>query len=194
MKIYFIRHGQTDWNIAGRLQGSMDIELNATGISQAEELSNLVKKGNYNISKIYSSRQKRALKTAQILGAAINKEVIPVDGIQEINFGKWEGLGFDEIEKLYPEDYRLWFNNRRYTKPPMAESYNDVLIRALKAIKKIISENEDDVAIVTHGGLIMAMQCLLNDVAFEDMLKFSLKNTSVLELDSSDFIKVPEMI
>lgn len=67
MKLFLIRHGQTDWNIKGKIQGSHDIELNLTGIKQAEELSNKILEDKYKFSKIYSSPQKRAIKTAEIL-------------------------------------------------------------------------------------------------------------------------------
>lgn len=85
MKLYLIRHGQTDWNVQGKIQGICDIELNAIGIKQAEEMSRKVLEQNYKIKKIYSSKQKRALKTAEILSEIININYISLDGLQEIN-------------------------------------------------------------------------------------------------------------
>ncbi len=67
MKLYLIRHGQTDWNLKGKIQGSKDIELNSNGVIQAEQLSEKIIESNYEISKIYSSQQNRAIKTAEIL-------------------------------------------------------------------------------------------------------------------------------
>ena len=67
MKLYFIRHGQTDWNVQGKIQGSKDTELNDIGINQAGELSSKFLDANIKLSKIYSSKQKRALKTAEMV-------------------------------------------------------------------------------------------------------------------------------
>ena len=65
MKIYVVRHGQTDWNVAGKCQGRTDIELNNTGIEQAKNTKEQLK--NYNIDLIICSPLKRAIKTAEIL-------------------------------------------------------------------------------------------------------------------------------
>ena len=81
MKLFFIRHGQTDWNVKGKIQGSCDIELNDTGIIQAEELSNKVLENKYKFTKIYSSPQRRAVKTAEILSKVTNVEYISIEEI-----------------------------------------------------------------------------------------------------------------
>ena len=102
MKLIFIRHGQTDWNVQGKIQGSYDSELNDTGIKQAMNLSEKLLNLNYKFSKIYSSPQKRALKTAEILSKSSNVDYISVKDLQEMNMGKWEGLSWKEVEENYP--------------------------------------------------------------------------------------------
>ena len=82
MKIFLVRHGETDWNLKGKIQGNTDIELNKTGIKQAYELSNKMLEKNYKFSKIYSSPQKRALQTAKILSENTNIECIVVDKLK----------------------------------------------------------------------------------------------------------------
>lgn len=187
MKLFFIRHGQTDWNVKGKIQGSLDVELNDTGISQAEELGRKILKCNYKFSKIYSSTQKRAVKTAEILSNAINKDYIPINGLEEMNLGEWQGLSWQEVKEKFPEEYEEWYNNRRYTKPPKGESYEDMLQRVLIVIHKIIDENCDDVAIVTHSAVIMCLQCYISDTSFDKMMKFKTDNTTITELDSNLF-------
>lgn len=187
MKLYFIRHGQTDWNVKGKIQGSRDTELNDIGIKQAEELSKKIIESNYKFSKIYTSRQKRAIQTAEILSKAVDKEYIPIQGLEEINFGDWEGLTWAQVKEKFPAEYEKWYKNRRYTKAPNGESYQDMLVRSIKAIHRIINENNEDVAIVTHGGVIMCIQCLLTDTPFTKMMKFKADNTTITELDSDLF-------
>lgn len=184
MKLFLIRHGQTDWNLKGKIQGSYDSELNDTGISQAEELSKKVLELNYKFSKIYSSPQKRAVKTAEILSQAINVDYIPIEGLEEINLGEWEGLSWKEVTEKYPTEFDEWYINRRYTKSPKGESYQEMLERALTVIHKIINENFHDVAIVTHSAVIMCLQCYITDTPFEEMMKFKTDNSAIIEIDS----------
>lgn len=187
MKLIFIRHGQTDWNVQGKIQGSYDSELNDTGIKQAMSLSEKLLNLNYKFSKIYSSPQKRALKTAEILSKSSNVDYISVKDLQEMNMGKWEGLSWKEVEKIYPNEYKEWYLNRRYTKTPDGESYQDMLERVLKAIHKIINENNEDVVIVSHSAVIMCLQCYVTNTPFNDMLKFKTKNANITEIDSNLF-------
>ncbi|MGM9972441.1 MAG: alpha-ribazole phosphatase [Clostridiaceae bacterium] len=189
MKLFLIRHGQTDWNIKGKIQGSSDIELNDIGVKQAEELSKKLLAENYSFSKIYSSYQKRAAKTAEILSENTNIEYITIDGIKEMNFGLWEGLSWSEVKDKYPSEYEEWFIKRRYTKTPKGESYQDMLDRVLMAIYKIINENSENVVIVTHSAVIMSIQCYLTNTSFDQMTKFKTDNGSVIEIDSDLLIE-----
>lgn len=187
MKLIFIRHGQTDWNVQGKIQGSYDSELNDTGIKQAMKLSEKLLSLNYRFSKIYSSPQKRALKTAEILSKSSNVDYVSMKDLQEMNMGKWEGLSWSEVEDKYPNEYKEWYLNRRYTNTPDGESYQDMLERVLKAINKIINENNDDVVIVSHSAVIMCLQCYVTNTPFNDMLKFKTPNANITEIDSNLF-------
>ncbi|CUU48989.1 histidine phosphatase family protein [Clostridium beijerinckii] len=189
MKLFLIRHGQTDWNLKGKIQGSCDIELNDIGIKQAEELSNKILEEGYKFSKIYSSLQRRAAKTAEILSHATNIDYILIKGLEEMNLGKWEGLSWTEVKEKYPIEYGKWYINRKYTKTPMGESYQDLLERVLPVMHKIINENSEDVLIVTHSAVIMSIQCYLANTPFEEMIKFKTDNTSITEIDSKLLMK-----
>jgi probable phosphoglycerate mutase len=184
MKLFLIRHGQTDWNIKGKIQGSTDIELNDTGIKQAEDLSVSILEKNIKFSKIYSSPQRRAVKTAEILSKVTNVGYISVEGLEEINFGEWEGLSWVEVKEKYPTEYKEWYVNRRYTRPPRGESYQDMLQRVLTRIHKIVNANCDDIVIVTHSAVIMCIQCYLTNTPFDEMMKFKTDNISITEIDS----------
>ena len=185
MKLFFIRHGQTDWNVAKKIQGSSNTELNSNGIIQAEQLGEKILAENYNISKIYSSPQKRALETAKILSKITKISYEEVENLKEINLGKWEGLTWDEVRENYKEEYNEWYINRRYIAPPTGEAYEDMLSRVLDALIKIINTNSDNVAIVTHSAVIMCLQCYLTNTPFKEMTKFKTKNTSITEVDAN---------
>ncbi|WP_294188676.1 alpha-ribazole phosphatase [uncultured Clostridium sp.] len=192
MKIFLVRHGETDWNLKGKIQGNTDIELNKTGIKQAYELSNKMLEKNYKFSKIYSSPQKRALQTAKILSENTNIECIVVDKLKEMNLGKWEGLAWSEVRENYPLEYKEWFVKRRYTKTPNGESYEEMLERVLDSLYKIIDDNSDNIVIVTHSTVIMSLQCYITNTDFDKMTKFRTDNASILEIDSNLLIKLKE--
>jgi probable phosphoglycerate mutase len=188
MKLYFIRHGQTDWNQAGRIQGSCDIHLNSTGLKQAEELCKKLFELDYPISRIYTSKQMRALQTATVLSEASELELFPVDGLEEVNLGLWEGLSWSDVREKYPKEYEDWYHNRRYSNAHTGETYQEVVVRAMAAIHRIILENEAAVAIVTHNAVIMCLQCYLTDTPFHDMKRFKAANTSITILESDAFL------
>lgn len=189
MTLYLIRHGQTDWNVAGRIQGTHDSELNENGREQARKLGESILKSRIDFSTIYTSPQKRANKTAELIGSVTGKPVIALDGLEEINLGLWEGLTWEEVRLQYPVEYGNWYENRRYTKAPGGESYEEMLDRVLLALQTITSAHKENVAVVTHGGVIMCLQCYLTDTPFHEMRKFKAENTCILEIESSQLIK-----
>ena len=189
MKLYFIRHGQTDWNNEGKIQGSHDTELNDIGINQAIELSMKVLESNMEFTKIYSSKQKRALKTAEILSSYTNVDYISLDGLEEINLGDWEALSWKAVRDTYPKEYDEWYRNRRYSKSHNGESYQDMLDRVLEALHRIMAINNDDLVIVTHSAVIMCLQCFITDTPFDNMKIFKTDNVSITEIDSSKLVQ-----
>ena len=188
MKLIFIRHGKTDWNVQGKIQGSQDIELNEIGINQAMEVSYKLKKLNYNFKKIYTSPQKRALETAKIISEFSAVPFITIEDLKEINMGKWEGLLWKEVRETYPTKYKEWIENRRYNPPPNGESYEAMLQRVIKSLHKIINDNNDEVVIVTHSAVIMCLQCYITNTSFNEMLKFKTNNAEITEIDSKFII------
>lgn len=152
MKIYLIRHGQTDWNIEGKIQGRQDISLNQTGRKQAEDLA--AGMDTRPVTQIFSSIQKRARETALVLGQRQNVDVRIVSGLEEVDFGQWEGLTWSEIQTQYPREYERWSLNPVEAAPPGGESQLAVWKRCADAVKLILSEAEGDIAIVSHGATL----------------------------------------
>ncbi|WP_312501030.1 histidine phosphatase family protein [Lacrimispora sp.] len=154
MKIYLIRHGQTDWNIQGRIQGSHDIPLNETGRSQAE----LLAKGmdSRPVSRIFSSTLTRAMETAERISSRQKVEIYSMPQLIEVEFGKWEGMTWDEIMEAYPKEYKLWTLSPDEASPPGGETQDQVISRCVLAVGEIlrITGGREDVAIVSHGATI----------------------------------------
>ncbi len=185
MKLYFIRHGETDWNVENKIQGSNDIELNENGISQALALGEQMKKLGYPIRKIYTSPQKRAKKTAKLLSQAIEVDYEVTAGLEEMNLGRWEGLTWSEVKEKENELYNSWYQNRNTLRTPEGESYDEVLSRTLSAVRSILAKESKDIAIVSHGAVIKCLLCYINNVPFDQMNQFRTGNTSITVIDAA---------
>ena len=176
MQLLLTRHGETDWNTQSRIQGNTDTVLNENGIRQAQELARRLAGLSPRPLRVYSSRHKRALQTADIAAGLLELPCIVQPGIEEISFGLWEGLTWKQVQERFPGEYPAWHEDRRYRRPPEGESYQDLLDRVLPALARIVEaeggpEAEGQVVVVTHSAVIMSVLCFLDDAPFHEMVK-----------------------
>lgn len=184
MKLYLVRHGETDWNIESKIQGQTDIVLNERGRQQAEEFAARIAGKDYQVDSIYTSSKRRALETARIIGDALKIEPKVQPGLEEICLGKWEGYTWKQVKELFWDEYQLWRDNRRYQEPPLGESYQQLLDRLLPAIREITQKEKGNVLVVTHSAVIMTLMSYMYDTPFEDMAKnYKTGNAGIVELD-----------
>lgn len=151
--IMLIRHGETEWNILGKFQGTTDIPLSDEGIRQAFLLKERL---NNDFDYIFSSPLKRAYETAKILCDGSKKQVNIVEEIREINFGQWEGLTIKDIREKYPDVFEEWRNDKKEGKFLGGDlSTLNASIRAKNCIMEISKKYKGKkVVIVAHGGII----------------------------------------
>ncbi len=150
---YMFRHGETDYNVAGRWQGrGVDYPLNQNGVSQAEQL--IEKLQGLGIEIIYSSPLKRALQTAQIAGSGIGAEVKILDDLAECALGVVEGMLKTEISVKYPELWQTWYEetDATDTRWPGGESKKEIQQRMFKAFETMLSYPENVIGVATHSG------------------------------------------
>lgn len=188
MIFYFVRHGETDWNVAKKIQGTTDVPLNENGLRQARELADKLVTQGYNIDRAYTSPQVRAQATAQTAAMAMGIECIPIEDLRELDLGDWEGDNWPNIEKCYGEIYYFWNSHRRYTKIPNGESYNDLLRRIFKALEYIMKHETGNVLVVSHSAIMFSLQCYLAGLCMDDetMLSFRAKNAEIVEVDGEE--------
>lgn len=189
MVIYFVRHGETDWNVEKKIQGSADIPLNENGKQQAKNLAMQLTKqrdmGSFHAVRAYTSPQMRAAETAQTVADALGIPCISIDGLKEMSMGQWEGLDWNTVETEYGSVYEHWNSNRRYVKPPEGESYNDLLARTLAVLSDILEREEENVLVVSHSAVLMAIRCYVAGAPFEEesmVVRYKTKNTEVVAL------------
>ena len=157
MILYLMRHGQTDWNAEGRVQGWKDTVLNAQGIIHAHTAAEKLKDEDIEI--IYSSDLKRTKKTADIISATLNIPVHYTKRLREMNFGKAEGIKKTDLEAKFSYTYQAFNdtqNPERYDiRYPDGESIGDVQQRFMKFAGKLWEDKKKNkVLIVTHGMLV----------------------------------------
>ncbi len=157
VKLFLIRHGQTSWNLEGRYQGNNDIELNQVGIKQAKLAAKYLSRVEF--ANIYSSPLKRTLYTAEKIKGRRDLEIKVRDDLKEMNFGKWEGLKFSEINEKYHRDYHNWLEDPYNNRPTDGENFKEITERTTAEINRIVSENADgsSVAVIAHGGVILSL-------------------------------------
>lgn len=172
MNIYVVRHGQTDWNIQGLVQGTTDIELNDTGKKQAQETAKLLK--NVNFEAIYASPLKRTMETASIINKYHNLNIIPDKKIIERNFGDFEGTNLLKNRDAY-WNYKLNLNKNN-VEPVTAlfQRVQDFLLN----IYNIYMNTDSNVLIVTHGGTSIAFQAIINNIS-ANLTALGMKNCEV---------------
>jgi uncharacterized phosphatase len=146
-RISLVRHGQTDWNLAKRIQGSSDIPLNDTGRAQAEATGVAMAGGSYDA--IYASPLGRATETAEIIASHTGLDApLPLPEVAERNYGEAEGMTGAEILARWPEG----------TPVPGRETRDAVVARALPALIELGEKHPDEsIVVVSHGGVISSL-------------------------------------
>ena len=158
-EIILVRHGETDWNVAEVFRGRIDIELNETGIKQAELLAEYLSK--QKIDAIYSSPLKRALKTAEIIATYHKLGVEITSGLIDFNYGKWQGLSHQEVQDKYKELYVEWTKNPHQVKMPAGGSLDEVREGAMGVVDEIIAKYRGTVVLVSHRVVNKVLICAL---------------------------------
>ena len=156
--LYLVRHGETDWNLSRRIQGSTDIPLNDTGREQARATGRLLARRRWD--RIVSSPLGRALETARLIGAEVGiDEVETLPEIVERSYGEAEGLNAQQLAERFPSDH----SGLDARDVPGREDREAVAARAISALIAYAEAHPgENVIVTTHGGLIRAV---LNAVA-----------------------------
>ncbi len=175
MKLFLVRHGQSEWNLANRFTGWKDVDLTEKGVEEAEKAGELLK--NEKFDEAFTSDLIRAQRTLDIILKETHREDIPVTKNQALNerdYGDLTGLNKDDARKEFGEEQvHIW--RRSYdTPPPGGESLKDTRARVLPYFKeKIIPEIKagKNILIAAHGNSLRALVMYLENLSPEDILK-----------------------
>lgn len=172
MKLYLVRHGETDMNARNIFYGWTDADINEKGISQAEELREAFRE--IPIDAIYSSDLKRAWHTAQII--ADGREVEAVPALRELYYGKWENRTWEEMTEKDRAEWNKWNTDWMDCVMPEGESFLDFYHRVTEGLEEIIQRNRGKhILVVAHNGVLSAMHCHLTGAGPKAFWRFNSK-------------------
>ena len=175
LKLYIVRHGETEWNVIKRFQGQLNTPLTEKGMEKLRETGKNLE--NVLFEEVYTSELERTVKSAEIIlnenrGYKNKKmELKKLAELNEVYFGVWQGLTYEEVFLKYPEEGNNYFYNVKNYKAENveAEKLEDALERFLKGINKILDSHESgNILVVTHGTVFeMFMNYVANDSIFD---------------------------
>jgi 2,3-bisphosphoglycerate-dependent phosphoglycerate mutase len=183
-RILLVRHGETDWNASGRIQGHSDTPLNVAGRQQAQRAAQRLTPEP--VRALYSSDLARAFETATIIGEPLGLTVVTSPRLRERQYGAWEGLTAAEIRARYPEQFTMWRARSTDFAPPQGETIRQLLTRALAELQTIARRHLNEmVVVVTHGGFCYALINHILGSVNGDRREFTIGNASIHTLEVS---------
>lgn len=167
-EIWMVRHGQTDWNLEGRLQGQLDTPLNDTGMDQARKLADEL--ADKKFCALYSSDSMRARQTAEIIAGRVNLPIKFDRRLREISQGQFEGMLFSEVAQKFNSALTDRTRNPVHSRLPGGESVAELNARFKEAIDEIACAHPDEpVLVAAHGLAIATMLCLVRGYPMESV-------------------------
>ena len=185
MKLILVRHGETDFNRDGRIQGRGTLPLNSTGLAQAAAAGQAV--SSEMPFRLYSSPLVRAMQTAESISEAARVTAVPLEGVEELDTGEFEGLTGPQLRQRFPEIMASWDSDPGSTQMPGGESLGQLQDRAWKAVTDVARANPDwKVVIVTHNFPIQTLICRALDVPLVNFRRLSVALGSITRMEFSD--------
>lgn len=167
MKLYITRHGETEWNREGKMQGWQNSNLTEKGVANAKKLGERLK--DIEFDRIYCSPLGRAVDTALYIKGNKNTEIVLKDALKEMGFGCWEGREHEEVLAQYPEQRHNFWHKPHLYKPVDGESYEELLLRVGAVFDEIAGNTScENIMIVTHAAVIKAIYSIVRNNPLQD--------------------------
>lgn len=181
LRIFFMRHAETDWNRERRIMGSNPIEINEAGKQQADQSSQGLHP--FCFSTIYTSPILRALQTAKVLHQKQNAPLVEDQRLEEIGYGDWVGMTFEEVRKL--PGYVPYFRRLQTPVAPKGETLFQVRDRAMAFIHQMKTRHqEEDILVVSHADWIKCVLMELLEIPFANIWKMRIDHCSISLMES----------
>lgn len=177
-QVYIVRHGETEWNAQGRIQGHSDIPLSDTGRSQAQSAARRLSRVPFSVA--YSSDLMRTHETAQIILGDTGTPLHTTPQLREYNKGVFEGLTVAEYERQYPDQFQASLKNDLDFAPTGGETIRETSLRMAGFVDEMLQNHlEDTVLVVGHGGSLRSLIVALLALPLEANWKFVMGNCAL---------------
>jgi probable phosphoglycerate mutase len=180
-RVLAIRHGETAWNVDGRIQGQLDVPLNETGRWQVHRLA--LAMAEEDIAAVYSSDLLRALETAQAVARGSGDPVVTDTGLRERGFGTFEGMSYAEINERWPDMGERWRRRDPTFGAPGGETLNEFYARSIATASRLAALHPGQtIALVSHGGVMDCLYRAATRVALDAPRSWQLGNAAINRL------------
>lgn len=185
MKIYIVRHGETEENIKKTYYGDIDCHLTPNGIKQAELVGEKLRYINFD--KVFCSEKKRAKETLERIYAGEN--FIIDSRLNERNFGIFEGKSYEQLQIGLKSEYDAWTKEWKNYCPENGESFVQVYHRVQNFMENLKKESVENILICTHGGIIRTIYTYILEGNLDNYWRFNSKNAdlSIIKLEYGYF-------
>ncbi len=181
-RLYLVRHGETEWNVEGRIQGHTDVELSDWGRQQAQAMAQRLSGVPFDVA--YTSDLSRSRETAQIILGQRDTSLHSTDRIREFHKGVFEGLTVHEYMRRYPDLYRASLANDLDFAPTGGETIRQTSSRMAGFVSELKKDHQDEtVLVVGHGGSLRSAVVAIMDLPLEANWKMAMSNCSLSVFD-----------
>ena len=178
--IYFVRHGQTEWNAIRRMQGQRNSDLSERGKRQAEVTGRLLAR--FELEAIYASPLDRVRQTVEIIRQFVDLDPTYDARIMEWDCGDWSGHLHDDVRTRWPDEWAALEADRFHYRGPNCENYPDMIARAEPFLRELMAAPARSIAVVSHGMIGRVMVGTLMGYDADEMLRFYQANDVVYRL------------
>jgi alpha-ribazole phosphatase len=184
VRLILVRHGVTEWNEARKYIGSTDLPLTEKGREQARAAASSLREEL--ITAVYSSAAKRAQQSAEIIGAQHDIELEAIPELNEMDFGAWEGMTFEQISEKWPNFIHRWLYTDEEL-PPEGEALPRFKERVRSAVARIVDSNPDgNVLVVAHAGPIKLIVCDSLGLEFSEIWRIRKDSCGISRIHIAD--------
>lgn len=191
--IFIIRHGQTEWNLARRMQGRLDSPLTHAGMEQAHSHGELLK-ALTRVEAMFVSPSGRTRETAYIINSYVRASVDYEDALLERDVGLWSGLTVDELESAFPQAWRARSEDPFNHRPPEGESLADMSDRCADFLESVLASPVQNIALVTHQIMSRVILSRLLGLSAEETLQVIHPNDALYRVEVSEIRSVSHFV
>ncbi|RYG29658.1 histidine phosphatase family protein [bacterium] len=190
MRLFLVRHGQTDWNVMNRAQGSVDRPLDETGIAQSQAVARAL--ATIPIDRVLTSDLQRARNTAQAIADATGAKLLIEPQMSERSFGTMEGDSYEDLRDFFNRESGGDAAMRNRVRPPGGESFFDLWQR-LSNVLPVIQNGPESQVLVSHGGTCALLCAMILGETLEDTVKYRFSNAGITEFDGGRIVRFDDV-